>query len=261
MPAADTTVTVTYAPCRTLSLSHSGAGSNPIASPPNSDGCGAGKYAAGESIVFNAVPGRGPARQGVERRQRHACRRLAGQQPDHAQRRRQLSAWRTKPVSHSAPASAAAATPSFVAPATSAGCLTGGFAAGQNLTLRRQPCSGLGGGGVERDERRQQHGCEQQRGHARRRTHRGRDLCATTGGSQPLPAGHAEVDRPIHLGIAKMYRTPGMQTSEGSGDVLVHVRSFLWPRLRCRLAVNDSSRRGAPGMVFRKSGIRHTVRI
>ena len=44
-------------PCYALTLSHTGEGSDPVASPPNSTGCSAGQYVAGESITLSgAVP-------------------------------------------------------------------------------------------------------------------------------------------------------------------------------------------------------------
>jgi len=62
MPAADHPVTVTYvagAPsCYTLNLSHTpdGTGSDPVADIPNSPGCGAGTYVAGELIKLSVTP-------------------------------------------------------------------------------------------------------------------------------------------------------------------------------------------------------------
>ncbi|MBV7333893.1 hypothetical protein KFU94_37805 [Chloroflexi bacterium TSY] len=43
-------------PCYTLSLGHTGDGSDPSASPPNSTGCGTGRYLADESISLSATP-------------------------------------------------------------------------------------------------------------------------------------------------------------------------------------------------------------
>jgi len=63
MPAADHNVTVTYvagAPsCYTLNLTHSGSigsGADPVAHIPNSAGCGANTYVAGELINLTAAP-------------------------------------------------------------------------------------------------------------------------------------------------------------------------------------------------------------
>ena len=53
--------------CYALSLSHTGQGSNPVASPTNSTGCSTGQYVAGETI-------------NSERRNTHL--RMAGQQLD-----------------------------------------------------------------------------------------------------------------------------------------------------------------------------------
>jgi hypothetical protein len=46
--------------CYALTLSHTGNGSDPVASPANSTGCSAGTYVAGESISLSgAVPASG----------------------------------------------------------------------------------------------------------------------------------------------------------------------------------------------------------
>jgi hypothetical protein len=46
-----------YSPiCYTLSRTHTGQGSNPTASPPNSTGCAAGQYTAGQAISLTAAP-------------------------------------------------------------------------------------------------------------------------------------------------------------------------------------------------------------
>lgn len=57
----DQTVQVNYVQqCYTLTVDHTGSGSNPIASPGNSAGCDLGKYHAGEQIQFSsAVPSPG----------------------------------------------------------------------------------------------------------------------------------------------------------------------------------------------------------
>jgi hypothetical protein len=60
MPAAPHTVAVAYyAPCFALTLSHTGSGGDPVASPANSAGCSAGQYKYGESIQLTASPTRG----------------------------------------------------------------------------------------------------------------------------------------------------------------------------------------------------------
>lgn len=56
MPAADRTLSVTYAPCRTLALTHSGDGGNPVAIPGHSQQCTSGKYAPNEIIALLATP-------------------------------------------------------------------------------------------------------------------------------------------------------------------------------------------------------------
>jgi subtilisin family serine protease len=60
MPAAPHTAAVAYyAPCFALTLSHTGSGGDPVASPANSAGCSAGQYKYGESIQLTASPIRG----------------------------------------------------------------------------------------------------------------------------------------------------------------------------------------------------------
>lgn len=58
MQAAPATVAVNYiGACHTLSLTHTGNGTNPIASPSNSATCPSGEYRLGEAITLNAAPG------------------------------------------------------------------------------------------------------------------------------------------------------------------------------------------------------------
>jgi alpha-tubulin suppressor-like RCC1 family protein len=54
LPDADAKVSVAYAPCRTLTLTHTGSGDDPIAVPHQSTGCPAGTYAAGEMLALTA---------------------------------------------------------------------------------------------------------------------------------------------------------------------------------------------------------------
>ncbi len=60
MPAASHTVSVSYDQqpivCYALTRTHSGSGSNPVADPVLSPGCGAGQYVAGEVITLTASP-------------------------------------------------------------------------------------------------------------------------------------------------------------------------------------------------------------
>ncbi|MEZ4662742.1 MAG: hypothetical protein R2911_34775 [Caldilineaceae bacterium] len=57
-PATPTTLP-TPKPCFTLSLSHTGSGSDPVASPANSEGCDPNKYSEGENISLSASPAAG----------------------------------------------------------------------------------------------------------------------------------------------------------------------------------------------------------
>jgi subtilisin len=60
MPAAPHTVAAAYyAPCFALTVSHTGSGSDPVASPANSPGCPAGQYKYAEPIQLTASPVRG----------------------------------------------------------------------------------------------------------------------------------------------------------------------------------------------------------
>jgi subtilisin family serine protease len=60
MPAAPRTVAVVYyAPCFALTLSHTGSGGDPVASPANSPGCPAGQYKYAASLQLTASPTRG----------------------------------------------------------------------------------------------------------------------------------------------------------------------------------------------------------
>jgi hypothetical protein len=56
----DATVTVNYVQvCFPLTLSHTGNGSDPVATPSNSAGCASGEYRSGESISLSATPASG----------------------------------------------------------------------------------------------------------------------------------------------------------------------------------------------------------
>lgn len=61
MPGADHASSVTYIPaCYALTLSHSGLGSDPMATPANSSGCPAGRYHFNETITLSgATPDQG----------------------------------------------------------------------------------------------------------------------------------------------------------------------------------------------------------
>ncbi|HET9212801.1 MAG TPA: S8 family serine peptidase [Thermoanaerobaculia bacterium] len=60
MPAAPHTVTAAYyAICYPLTVSHTGSGGDPVATPANSPGCSAGQYKYQEAIQLTASPARG----------------------------------------------------------------------------------------------------------------------------------------------------------------------------------------------------------
>jgi len=57
IPGEDSGVTVNYLEgCSALSLSHTGLGADPVATPLGSEGCSEGSYVVGEAITFVAVP-------------------------------------------------------------------------------------------------------------------------------------------------------------------------------------------------------------
>jgi hypothetical protein len=60
MPAGPLTVTVNYVQdtptCYALTLTHTGSGNDPMATPANSTGCPAGQYLAGDPIMLTASP-------------------------------------------------------------------------------------------------------------------------------------------------------------------------------------------------------------
>lgn len=60
MPAHNHTISVTYIqPCYTLTLLHSGAGSDPTAAPTNSPTCSPGQFVGSETITLAAAPAAG----------------------------------------------------------------------------------------------------------------------------------------------------------------------------------------------------------
>jgi hypothetical protein len=63
MPASNHTMSVAYSEipptCFALTRTHSGSGSDPVATPANSTGCAGGQYLAGEAISLSASPATG----------------------------------------------------------------------------------------------------------------------------------------------------------------------------------------------------------
>ncbi|HEV2851267.1 MAG TPA: S8 family serine peptidase [Thermoanaerobaculia bacterium] len=60
MPASPHTVSLTYfAQCYALTLTHTGSGGDPVASPASSPGCPAGQYKYAEAVQLTAEPARG----------------------------------------------------------------------------------------------------------------------------------------------------------------------------------------------------------
>jgi hypothetical protein len=146
MPAADTTVTVNYATCRTLTRSHTGSGSNPVAIPENSLGCAEGTFAPGETVQLTALP---------SPNQRVKSWTGASLVPGLAQQSNTLvmpnanhavavayEACNTLTVSVSGMGDALQ-----LAPAASQSCLAATFAAGEQVTLLANPAAGWRVGG------------------------------------------------------------------------------------------------------------------
>jgi hypothetical protein len=140
MPSSHTTVAVAYAACRLLTRSNSEGGTIPVTSPPNSAGCATNKYAVGESIVLSTLPGAG---QRVKAWSGTTVAPATGSQVNSL-----VMPDADKSVSVQYEACLLLATsfsgqgqPLLVTPGVSDGCLTGGFAAGQQVVLQAQPAA------------------------------------------------------------------------------------------------------------------------
>lgn len=141
MPAADTTVSVTYATCRTLTRTHTGNGANPVAIPENSLGCAEGAYASGETIQLTALP---------NPNQRVKAWSGSTLTPGLAQQANTLimpNANHAVSVEyetcHTLTLVATGQGDALLyAPAASAGCLASTFAAGEQVTLLANPADG-----------------------------------------------------------------------------------------------------------------------
>ena len=148
MPAGNHTAGVTYeqipATCYALTRSHSGQGSDPVATPNKSAGCNAGQYVAGESISLTAAPAAGW--------------RVAGWSGTNADNSTSTvntlimpgSAHAVSVVYEQAPAICYALTRGHegqgsdpvATPGHSAGCGAGQYVAGESITLTAAPARG-----------------------------------------------------------------------------------------------------------------------
>ena len=132
---------MTYGICRTLTRSHTGSGSDPVAVPGASAGCPAGTYAAGETLTLVAAPGDN---------QRVQSWTNAGQTPAAGNLVNTLAmpdAGVTVTVAYEACFQLAATTigqgdPIASSPVASVGCAAGTYVAGQSIVLSAAPASG-----------------------------------------------------------------------------------------------------------------------
>jgi len=141
MPAADTTIGVGYAACRTLTLTFTGTGVAPIAVPDRSPGCALNKYVQNERIVVLAMPGAG---------QRVSSWTGASVTPGAGNDNNTLlmpNAAHTVSVAYGACAQLSAVVsgqgqPPGAYPASSLGCTASRYAAGETITLAASPAPG-----------------------------------------------------------------------------------------------------------------------
>src|SRR5581483_800813 len=148
MPAAARTVSVTYTQipptCYTLTRTHSGQGSDPVATPANSSGCAAGQYIAGESIQLTASPSGGWSVAGWSGTNNDASTSAANSVTMPAAARTVSVTYTQIPPTcytltrtHSGQGADPAATP-----ANSSGCAAGQYIAGESIQLTASPSSG-----------------------------------------------------------------------------------------------------------------------
>lgn len=148
MPAANRTVSVTYAQntptCYTLTRTHTGSGSDPIASPANSSGCGSGLYVAGASITLTASPSSGWIVNGWSGTNNDLSTSTTNSLTMPSSNRTVSVAYSQIPptcyaLSRTHTGSGSDPTAS---PASSSGCSSGLYVAGASITLTASPASG-----------------------------------------------------------------------------------------------------------------------
>ncbi len=148
MPWTDYSISVHYVsqglPCYSLTLTHSGPGSNPTASPANSPSCPTGQYIAGATLELTAVPDAGSTVDGWAGTINDASKSLTNTatMPDgpHTVSVTYVSggpACYLLTLTH-----ANSGTDPTVSPPYSPGCSTGQYVAGASLGLTAHPGSG-----------------------------------------------------------------------------------------------------------------------
>ncbi len=142
MPARNHTVRVDYAPiCYTLTLAHTGSGSNPVATPANSNGCPTGQYREGESISLSAASAPGWWISGWIGANNDAStapmNTLTMPGADHRVIVKYVTTCHQLTVSHDGAGDEPATTP-----AHSAACTLGRYIAGEPISLHAMPAPG-----------------------------------------------------------------------------------------------------------------------
>lgn len=142
MPANNHTVMVNYGlTCYTLSLQHTGQGSNPTATPGNSTGCPAGQYSAGTGISLSADPAAGWTVTGWSGTANNGSTSTTNSLVMPANNHTVIAHYGltcyTLLRQHTGQGSDPTATPG-----NSAGCPSGQYAAGTQITLSATPAAG-----------------------------------------------------------------------------------------------------------------------
>jgi len=160
MPVGNHTVSVTYQetvlPCYTLTRTHTGQGNNPVATPSKSAECGTGQYVLGESISLTATPAVGWSVSGWSGTNNDASAATTNTVTmpgaDHTVSVAYVS--EPPPCYTLTRTHTGQGNNPVAAPALSAGCGTGQYVAGENITLTATPANGwyvTGWGGTNND--------------------------------------------------------------------------------------------------------------
>ncbi|MCZ2113385.1 MAG: SBBP repeat-containing protein [Anaerolineae bacterium] len=148
MPAAAHTASVAYEQlpptCYKLTLGHTGQGGDPVASPANSTGCGAGEYTAGQSISLTASPAQGWRVKSWSGTTNDSSMAMTNSVTMPAAAHTAAVAYEvTPPVCHALTLSHTGQGGDPAAnPAKSAGCPTGQYIAGDPIALTASPATG-----------------------------------------------------------------------------------------------------------------------
>ncbi len=142
MPVGEHTASVAYAGgCYELALTHTGEGSDPAPSPPQSEGCPSGSYLAGEEITLTANPASGWRVAGWEGTDNNTStaetNTLTMPTSDHAASVAYAGGCYILTLEHTGEGSDPVALPDFTP-----GCLPGTYLAGQKITLNASPAEG-----------------------------------------------------------------------------------------------------------------------